>query len=179
MNSCYYWHDSAQSAVAPNTVVYLIFLVKQTFDCCRSRPHKRSVEEVNVDSYPTSGNWKRASCVEASLSIINWKTVTKDSHLEMLNHGVHHLSTDTRRKQITTINICLQAETISRRFFGENLIKNKSLLLPVDPARTFIWFDVHLIQVDIDFRDVHLEAVRKKLDGFPNIAIARSPWQRK
>lgn len=52
-------------------------------------------------------------------------------------------------------------------------------MLPVDPARTSIGFDVHLIQVDINLGDFHLEAVGQKLDGLPDGAIARSPWQRK
>lgn len=55
----------------------------------------------------------------------------------------------------------------------------KAYVLPVDPARTSIRFDVHLIQVDINLGDFHLEAVGQKLDGLPDGAIARSPWQRK
>lgn len=51
--------------------------------------------------------------------------------------------------------------------------------LPVDSAGTSIRIDVHLIEVDINLWDFHLEAVGKELDGFPNSAIARSPWQRK
>lgn len=46
---------------------------------------------MNEYSYPTGGNRKWVCGVEASLPIINWKIVTKDGHLEMLNHGVHHL----------------------------------------------------------------------------------------
>lgn len=52
-------------------------------------------------------------------------------------------------------------------------------MLPVDPARTSIRFDVHLIQVDVNLGDFHLEAVGQKLDGLPDGAIARTPWQRK
>lgn len=68
----------------------------------------------------------------------------------------------------------------------DNLIKPargvhqfQDFLIPVDSARTFIRFDVHFIQVDVDFGDFHLEAVGQKLDGLPNGAIAGSPWQRK
>lgn len=51
--------------------------------------------------------------------------------------------------------------------------------LPVDPARTSIRFDVHLIQVDINLGDFNLKAVGQKLDGLSDGAIARSPGQRK
>lgn len=54
----------------------------------------------------------------------------------------------------------------------------QSLLLPVDPARTFIRLDVHFVQIDVNLGDFHLEAIGQKLDGLPDGAIARSPWQR-
>lgn len=50
-----------------------------------------------TEPYPTSGNRKWASSVEAFLPIINWQTITEDGHLEMLNHGVHHLSGTTTK----------------------------------------------------------------------------------
>lgn len=53
------------------------------------------------------------------------------------------------------------------------------MVLPVDSAGTSIRFNVHLIKVDINLWDFHLKAVGKELDGFPDSAIARSPWQRK
>lgn len=51
--------------------------------------------------------------------------------------------------------------------------------VPVDPSGTFIRLDVHLVQVDVDFGDFHLEAVGQKLDRLSNGAIAGSLWQRK
>lgn len=62
---------------------------------------------------------------------------------------------------------------------GISSLSLKSTLLPVDTARTSIWLDVHLIQIDINLGDFHLEAVGQKLNGLPNGAIARPPWQRK
>lgn len=52
-----------------------------------------------------------------------------------------------------------------------------ALLLPVDPARTFVRFDIDLVEIDIDLGDINLETVGEKLDGLPNGAIAGSLWQ--
>lgn len=47
--------------------------------------------------------------------------------------------------------------------------------LPVDSPRALVRLDVHLVQVDIDLGDLHLEAVGQQLDGLPHGAIARPP----
>lgn len=54
-----------------------------------------------------------------------------------------------------------------------------ALVSPVDSARTFVRFDVHLVEVDVNFGYFYLEAVGQKLDGLPDVAIAGPPWQRK
>ena len=48
-------------------------------------------------------------------------------------------------------------------------------ILPVDSPWALVRLDVHLVQVDIHLRDVHLEAVGQQLDGLPHGAIARPP----
>ena len=58
------------------------------------------------------------------------------------------------------------------------ILVNVCVCVPVDAPRTLLRLDVHLVQVDIDLGDVHLEAVGQQLDGLPHGAIARSPWQR-
>lgn len=45
--------------------------------------------------------------------------------------------------------------------------------LPVDSARTLIWFDIHLVVVDVNLRDVHLKVIGQELDWFPHCANAR------
>lgn len=99
-----------------------------------------------VESYPTSGDRKWASSVEASLPIVNWQTVTKDGHLEMLNHGVHHLPRKTKKENKSPQSIYVSKLTNSKTFW-QNIVFNQfwSFLSPVDPTRTFIRFDVHLI----------------------------------
>lgn len=57
------------------------------------------------------------------------------------------------------------------------MILGMALLLPVDPARTFVRFDIDLVEIDIDLGDINLETVGEKLDGLPNGAIAGSLWQ--
>lgn len=64
---------------------------------------KHKHPNFSIKSYPTSGDRKWVSSVEASLSIVNWQTVTKDGHLEMLNHGVHHLPEQTHHHSQLTV----------------------------------------------------------------------------
>lgn len=116
----------------------------------------------------------------------------------MFDHRVHHLPAksvrrgkmpfNTTRFHLTTngiwgkngISSCSLIESRSSWWEQDKATKTvKAYVLPVDPARTSIRFDVHLIQVDINLGDFHLEAVGQKLDGLPDGAIARSPWQRK
>lgn len=52
-----------------------------------------------IKSYPTRGDRKWVSSVETSFPIVNRQTVTKDGHLEMLDHGVHHLSEENGGKK--------------------------------------------------------------------------------
>ena len=42
-----------------------------------------------------------------------------------------------------------------------------SYRLPVDPARTLLRRDVHLVQVDVHLGDVDLEAVSQEPDRLP------------
>jgi len=123
-------------------------------------------------SYPASGDRKWANSVEASLPIVNWQTVAEDSHLEMLDHGVHHLPEKPRHAAWIQAYIKI---VWSVCVFKKYCL---SVWLPVDPARTFIRLDVHLVQIDVDLGDFHLEAVGQKLDGLPKGAIARPLWQR-
>lgn len=46
--------------------------------------------------------------------------------------------------------------------------------LPVNSAGTLIWLDVHLVVVDVDFRNVHLKVIRQELDWLPDSANART-----
>lgn len=46
---------------------------------------------------------------------------------------------------------------------------------PVNTPRAFFRLNVHFIQVDVHFGDVHLEAVGQQLDGLPHGAIAWPP----
>lgn len=113
----------------------------------------------------------------------------------MLNHGVHHLPEKTIKEK--KLNIQYERSlTQSPGIVACSLIDSQSswytlkedsaedwdqfqlFLLPVDPTRTFIRLDVHLVQIDVNLGDFHLEAVGQKLDGLPDGAIARSPWQR-
>lgn len=45
--------------------------------------------------------------------------------------------------------------------------------LPVNPPRTLIWFNIHLIEVDINLWDFNLEAVGQQFNGLAHGAIAR------
>lgn len=58
-------------------------------------------------------------------------------------------------------------------FTGENLNGTLEELLPVDPPRTLIRFDVHFVVVNIHFWDLHLKVVGKQLDGLADGAHAR------
>lgn len=46
------------------------------------------------------------------------------------------------------------------------------IFLPVHSPRTLIWFDIHLIEVDINLWDFNLEAVGQQFNGFAHGAIA-------
>lgn len=48
-------------------------------------------QESLEQPYPPRGHGERLDRVEAPLAIIHRKTVPKNGHLEMLDHGVHHL----------------------------------------------------------------------------------------
>lgn len=145
-------------------------------------------------AHPPRGHGQRFHRVEAPLPIIHWKTVPKEGHLEMLDHGVHHLPEgqseetavrgDTVQDELSTQNKPVQPPSpVQVPSQPPSSASPYSLpvqrALPVDSAGTSIRIDVHLIEVDINLWDFHLEAVGKELDGFPNSAIARSPWQRK
>lgn len=85
----------------------------------------------------------------------------------MLDHGVHHLP---------------ERQSEETAFRGDTVPvypPSSASALPVDSAGTSIRFNVHLIEIDINFGDFHLEAVGKEVDGLPDGAIARSLWQRK
>lgn len=100
----------------------------------------------------------------------------------MLDHGVHHLpegqeeDTAVRGDAVLTE---LSAQTGPVQPPSLNSQSSLPAVLPVDSAGTSIRLDVHLVEVDINLGDFHLEAVGKELDGFSDSAIARSPWQRK
>lgn len=49
--------------------------------------------------------------------------------------------------------------------------------LPIDSPWALVRLDVHLVKVDINLGDLHLEAVGQQLDGLPHGAIARPPRQ--
>lgn len=65
-----------------------------------------------TQSYPARGHTKRVSSVEAFLPIINWQTVTKNGHLEMLNHGVHHLPEKNIRGEKSRLNLTQSPDTV-------------------------------------------------------------------
>lgn len=44
-------------------------------------------------THPVSPNWQWMCCVHVPLPIIARLSVTKDLHLEVPHHGVHHLPT--------------------------------------------------------------------------------------
>lgn len=48
----------------------------------------------------------------------------------------------------------------------------KCIFSPVHPPRTLIWFDIHLIEVDINLWDFNLEAVGQQFNGLAHGAIA-------
>lgn len=54
-------------------------------------------------TYPASGNRKWVCSVQAFLPIVNWQTVTKNGHLEMFDHRVHHLPAESIRRRKYTI----------------------------------------------------------------------------
>lgn len=45
-------------------------------------------------------------------------------------------------------------------------------ILPVDSSGSFFWFDIHVIVINIDLRDLHLEMVGQEADGLPNSSQA-------
>lgn len=118
-------------------------------------------------------------CVHVPLPIIARLSVSKDLHLEVPHHGVHHLP--RKQKEHVRRHFSLDSLLISIDqhlplicTFCSNLAD-----LPVDPPRPFLRFDVDIIVIDINLRNLNLEVVGKEPDGFPHRAKAGTPWRLK
>lgn len=133
-------------------------------------------------AHPRRGHGERFHRVEAPLPIIHWETVPKDGHLEMLDHGVHHLPEGQEEETAVrgdTVLIQLSTKTQPVQPPSPASQSGPPAVLPVDSAGTSVRLNVHLVEIDVNFGDFHLEAVGEELDGLSDSAIARSPWQRK
>lgn len=106
-------------------------------------------------------------CVHVPLPVIARLSVSKDLHLEVPDHSVHHLPAG--HKKTTTLT-----RTFLKRLDYE--VTNQILfLLPVDPSRPFLRLDVDIIVIDINLGNLHLEVIGKEPDGFPHRAEAGTP----
>ncbi len=56
-----------------------------------------------------------------------------------------------------------------------SIIITAQCLAPINTTWALFGHDVHVVQVDVHFGDVHLEAVGQQLDGLPHGAIAWPP----
>ena len=109
-------------------------------------------------------------CVHVPLPIVTRLSVSKDLHLEVPHHGVHHLpATHTSGRSHTDHPV----------HWSLVLTRPQVCFLPVDPSRPFLRLDIDVIVIDINLGNLHLEVVGKEPDGFPHRAEAGTPWRLK
>lgn len=133
---------------------------------------------VNLDheTHPVSSNWQWMCCVHIPLPVVARLSVSKDLHLEVPHHGVHHLPAEcknTKEKATFTRPLCFCTWCFLKVSIFRSWIV--SFLVPVDPSRPFLRLDVDVIVIDINLGNLHLEVIGKEPDGFPHRAEAGTP----
>lgn len=103
-------------------------------------------------------------CVHVPLPVVTRLSVSKDLHLEVTHHGIHHFP----RKHRQALSFPLATNV-------KWYVYNDQFLLPVNPSRPFLRLDVDIIVIDINLGNLHLEVVGKEPDGFPHRAKAGTP----
>lgn len=124
-------------------------------------------------AHPVSSNGQWVSRVHVPLSIISRLPVSKDLHLEVSHHGVHHLSTHKMNKK-------LLSKTVIKPIIVIILCPMAycfwSQISPIDSPWPFLWLDFNVIVVDVDLGDLHLEVIGQQANRLPHRAQAGPAW---